>query len=224
MKRILIQTKYEYLSIRDRCRMGLVKYLEQVLNDLPEFNNPEILDIGCGSGVPTLWLAGKYSGTITAIDTDKQLLGFLEHKIQREKTSSKVEIKNVSFFDLATEPGCYDLILAEGFLNVVGFEMGFKRVMGKIKNGGYFIIHDEYKDHDSKIALIQKNNCKIVNSLLLDETIWWRDFYFQLEFEINKTENAHLRSLFINEINEIDQYKKNPSLFKSIYYVVSKSL
>jgi cyclopropane fatty-acyl-phospholipid synthase-like methyltransferase len=218
-----IKKEYEYFNIRDRCRMGLVKHLEQVLNDLPEFNNPEILDIGCGSGVPTLWLAGKYTGTITAIDTDKQLLGFLEHKIQRKKTSSKVETKNVSFFDLVTDPGCYDLILAEGFLNVVGFEMGFKRVIEKIKIGGYFIIHDEYKDNDSKIALIHKNNCKIVSSLLLDETIWWRDFYGQLEIEINKMENAHLKSLFINEKKEIDQYQKNPSLFKSIYYVVLKS-
>jgi len=218
-----IKKEYEYFTIRDRCRMRLIKYLEQVLNDLPECNNPKILDIGCGSGVPTLWLAEKYTGTITAIDTDKQLLGFLEHKIQRKKTSCKIETKNVSFFDLVTEPECYDLILAEGFLNVVGFEMGFKRVIEKIKNGGYFIIHDEYKDNDKKIALINKYNCKIVNSLLLDETIWWRDFYGQLEIEINKLENAHLRSLFINEINEIDQYKKNPSLFKSIYYVVLKS-
>lgn len=218
-----IKKKYEYFNIRDHCRMQLVQYLEQVLYDLPEFNNPKILDIGCGSGVPTLWLAEKYNGTITAIDTNKQLLGFLEHKIQRNKTSGKIETKNVSFFDLVTEPECYDLILAEGFLNVVGFEMGFKRVIEKIKIGGYFIIHDEYKDNDSKIALIHKNNCKIVNSLLLDETIWWRDFYGQLEIEINNMENAHLRSLFINEIKEIEQFKKNPSLFKSIYYVVLKS-
>jgi 2-polyprenyl-3-methyl-5-hydroxy-6-metoxy-1,4-benzoquinol methylase len=218
-----IKKKYEYFNVRDRCRMRLVKYLEQVLNDLPELNNPKILDIGCGSGVPTLWLAEKFIGTITAIDTDKQLLGFLEHKIQRKKTSGKIETKNVSFFDLITEPECYDLILAEGFLNVVGFEMGFKRVIEKIKIGGYFIIHDEYKDNDQKIALIHKNNCKIVNSLLLDETIWWRDFYGQLEIEINTIGDAHLRSLFINEIKEIDQYKKNPSLFKSIYYVVLKS-
>jgi 2-polyprenyl-3-methyl-5-hydroxy-6-metoxy-1,4-benzoquinol methylase len=218
-----IKKKYEYFNIRDRSRMQLVKYLEQVVSDLPEFINPKILVVGCGSGVPKLWLAEKYIGTITAIDTDKHLLGFLEHQIQRKKTSSKIETKNVSFFDLVTEPECYDLILAEGFLNVVGFEIGFKQVIEKIKIGGYFIIHDEYKDNDSKIALIHKNNCKIVNSLLLDETIWWRDFYGQLENEINKPENAHLRSLFINEINEIDQYKKNPSLFKSIYYIVLKS-
>lgn len=218
-----LKKKYEYFNVRDRCRMRLVKYLEQVLNNLPEFNNPKILDIGCGSGVPTLWLAEKYNGTITAIDTDKHLLGFLEAKVQRKKTSSKIETKNVSFFDLVTEPECYDLVLAEGFLNVVGFEMGFKRVIEKIKRGGYFIIHDEYKDNDSKIALIHKNNCKIVNSLPLDETIWWKDFYSLLESEINKPGNAHLKSLFVNEINEIDQYKKNPSLFKSIYYVILKS-
>jgi cyclopropane fatty-acyl-phospholipid synthase-like methyltransferase len=218
-----MKNKYEYFNIRDRCRMRLVKYLEQVLNNLPEFNNPKILDIGCGSGVPTLWLAEKYTGTITAIDTDKHLLDFLEHKIQRNNTSSRIETKNVSFFDLETDPEYYDLILAEGFLNVVGFEMGFKKVIATIKKNGYFIIHDEFKDKDEKNALILKNNCQIVSSLLLDETIWWRDFYGQLEIEINKPENAHLKSLFINEINEIDQYKKDPSLFKSIYYVVLKS-
>ena len=203
--------------------MQLVKYLEKVLNDLPEFNNPKILDIGCGSGVSTLWMDERYTGTIMAIDTNKDLLDFLEHKIKRKKTSSRIEIKNLSFFNLVTEPEYFDLILAEGFLNVVGFEMGFKKVIAKIKQKGYFIIHDEYKDHEKKIELIHKNNCKILSSLLLDETIWWRDFYYQLEIEINKLENAHLCSLFINEINEIDQYKKNPSLFRSIYYVVLKS-
>jgi len=218
-----IRIKYEYFGIRDLCRMRLVKYLEQMLYDLPEFSDPKMLDIGCGSGVPTLWLAEKYMGTITAIDTDKQLLDFLEHKIQGNKNSSRIETKNVSFFDLVTEPECFDLILAEGFLNVVGFEIGFERVIAKIKKTGYFIIHDEYKDNDKKIALIQNSNCTIVSTLLLDETIWWTDFYSQLEMEINKPENAHLRSLFVNEINEIDQYKKDPSLFKSIYYVVLKS-
>jgi len=218
-----IKNKYEYFNLRDRCRMQLVKYLEKVLNDLPEFNNPKILDIGCGSGVSTLWMDERYTGTIMAIDTNKDLLDFLEHKIKRKKTSSRIEIKNLSFFNLVTEPEYFDLILAEGFLNVVGFEMGFKKVIAKIKQKGYFIIHDEYKDHEKKIELIHKNNCKILSSLLLDETIWWRDFYYQLEIEINKLENAHLCSLFINEINEIDQYKKNPSLFRSIYYVVLKS-
>jgi len=218
-----VNHKYKYLGIRDRCRMGLVKYLEQSLYKLPEFDNPKILDIGCGSGVPTLWLAEKYKGTITAIDTDKNLLDFLKHKIKIKSTSSRIETQKVSFFDLETAPECFDLILAESFLNVVGFDVGFKKVIKKVKKNGYFIIHDEYKDDDKKIALIYENNCKIVSSLLLDETIWWQDFYGQLEKEINKPENAHLRNLFVNEINEIDQYKKNPSLFKSIYYVVIKS-
>jgi len=218
-----IKKKYEYFNIRDRCRMRLVKYLKQVLDNLPEFNNPKILDIGCGTGIPTLWLAKKYKGTIMAIDTNKHLLDFLEHKIQRKKPLSRIETKNVSFFDLVIEPEYFDLILAEGFLNVVGFELGFKTVIEKLKWGGYFIIHDEHKNHDKKNKLIQENNCKIVSSYLLDETIWWKYFYNQLDNEINKPENAHLKSLFINEINEIEQYKRNPSLFKSIYYVVLKS-
>lgn len=214
---------YDYLIIRDYCRMQLVGYLEQVLHDLPEFANPQILDIGCGSGVPTLLLAEKFRGKITAIDTDKQLLDFLEYKIERKNTLGSIETQHVSFFELVTEPECFDLILAEGFLNVVGFERGFSKVIEKVKQNGYFIIHDEYKDNDKKVALMHQHNCQLVSSLVLDETIWWRDFYCHLEKEINKPENARLRSLFSNEINEIDQYKKNPSLFKSTYYLVRKS-
>jgi cyclopropane fatty-acyl-phospholipid synthase-like methyltransferase len=217
-----IKKENEYFNIRDGCRIQLVKYLEKALKNLPEFDHPKILDIGCGTGVPTLWLAERYMGTITAIDTNKHQLDYLEQKIRRKKTSSRIETKNVSFFDLKAEPEGFDLILAEGFLNVVGFEIGFKSVVEKLKRGGCFIIHDEYKDHDQKNELIQKNNCKILSSLLLDETIWWRDFYCKLEIEINKPENAFLRVLFMNEINEINEYKKNPFLFKSIYYVVFK--
>lgn len=212
----------EYYKIKDYCRNGLVQHLEQVLNDRPKFNNPDILDIGCGSGVPTLWLAENFSGNITAIDIDSRAIDYLQQKINDRKLQNKIQTICQTFDEFKYQDNHYDIILAEGFLNVIGFEKGFELLIEKVKNGGYFIIHDEYKDNESKIELIHKNNCKIVKSLILGETIWWRDFYSQLEIEINKPDNHRLRDLFINELKEIEQYKKNPSLFKSIYYLILK--
>ena len=41
---------------------------------------PEILDIGCGTGVPTLLLAEKFNGHITATDSDTKSINRLEEK------------------------------------------------------------------------------------------------------------------------------------------------
>ncbi len=213
----------EYFKIRDYCRQGLIKHLENACNIIPRLSNYNILDIGCGTGVSTLWLAENFSGNITAIDNDFHAIEYLQQKIKERNLQHRIKTICISFDEFEYLDNQYDIILAEGFLNVVGFELGFERLIGKVKNRGYFIIHDEYNDNDTKIAIIQKNNCEIISTIYLDETIWWNDFYRQLEIEINNIVNDNLRSLFVNELNEIEQYKINSALFKSIYYVVLKS-
>jgi predicted TPR repeat methyltransferase len=54
------------LQIKDRCRRGLLKYTRKAFLSIPPVDNAEILDIGCGTGVPTL--------EITSLD--KALQGF----------------------------------------------------------------------------------------------------------------------------------------------------
>jgi len=65
----------EYYKIKDNCRAGLLKYLSQAVTLLPKINDPKVLDIWCGTGVPTIWLAENYGGAITANDTDQAAPG-----------------------------------------------------------------------------------------------------------------------------------------------------
>ena len=44
-----------YFEIKDNCRTGLLKYLERATATIPKIENPKLLDVGCGSGVPTLF-------------------------------------------------------------------------------------------------------------------------------------------------------------------------
>ena len=39
---------FRYFEIKEFCRKGLIKYLFEAV--LPEFENPQILDIGCENG------------------------------------------------------------------------------------------------------------------------------------------------------------------------------
>lgn len=118
---------------------------------IPKIEDPRILDIGCGTGVPTLWLAENFNGTITAIDTDKKSLDWLLEKIKDKNLDNQITILHISFFNLKTNPNYFDFILAEGFLNVVGFERGFLKIKEMLRNERYLVIHDEDKDHEKKL-------------------------------------------------------------------------
>ena len=212
----------EYYQIKDNCRTGLLKYLAEAVSLLPKVNNPRILDIGCGTGVPTIWLSENYDGTITAIDTDGNALEYLHAKIIDKKLENQITTCKISFFDLKTEPHSFDIILAEGFLNIIGFKEGLFGVMALLKEGGYFVIHDEYKDHEMKCDFIRGNDCDLAGTLFLDESVWWNDYYKQLEEGIESLDVIQKKDLFKAELNEIEFYKKDPSSFRSIYYVVRR--
>lgn len=212
----------DYYKIKDGARKGLLNYMAKVFSDVPTRENPVILDIGCGTGVPTIWLAENYGGNITAIDTDKDALEWLEAKIIENGLEDQILLKNISFFDLEAEPCSFDLVLAEGFLNVVGFERGFVRVIGLMKKGGYFVIHDEYSDHDVKCEFIRQQGCALIGSVLLDEKVWWDDYYGPLEERINSLDSGGKKHGFKSDLKEIELYKQDPLLFRSVYYIVRR--
>jgi ubiquinone/menaquinone biosynthesis C-methylase UbiE len=210
----------EYYQIKDKCREGLLKYLAEAVSLLPNINNPKILDIGCGTGVPTLWIAENYGGIITAIDTDKHALEWLQMKLADKKLEDYVNPVNISFFDLNTESDYFDIILAEGFLNIIGFKQGFAKVIRMIKKGGYILIHDEYKDHEMKCDFMRKKHCDIVGTVFLNESVWWNDYYRQLEEEISTLTISQINYLFEPDMKEIELYKLDPTPFQSIYYII----
>ena len=212
----------EYYQIKDKCRAGLLKYMAEALSLLPKNSNPEVLDIGCGTGVPTIWFTENYGGIVTAIDAEKSALDWLNEKVIDKKLENKITTINISFFDLKEELFYFDIILAEGFLNIIGFEPGFVRLVEMLKRGGYFVIHDEYKDHEKKCDFIRKNHCDLVGTVFLDESVWWNDYYKQLEEGIESLDVIQMKDLFKAELNEIELYKKDPSSFRSIYYVVRR--
>ncbi len=213
----------EYYEIKDKCRKGFLKYLEKAISIIPIIKNPQILDAGCGSGVPTLLIAEKYDGKITAIDPDKKSIAILRDKIKDFNLSNKVKLINSSLFDINDNSNQFDLIIAEGLLNVVGFNKGFLRIIELLKRKGFIIIHDELRYHNAKIEFIEKNDCKILDSFVLDEQIWWNDYYNCLEKEILSSSNKKFLKLFKSDLNEIESYKKDSSQYHSIYYVIERN-
>ena len=212
----------DYFEIKDNCRKGLLKYLEKAISVILINENATILDAGCGSGVPTLMIAEKFQNKITAVDTDTKSIDVLKEKIKGLNLSNRVTLSNSSFLDIEIMNNQYDLILAEGLLNVVGFQKGFLRILKLLKRKGFIIIHDEFQNQNEKIEFIKNNDCKILDSFVLDEQVWWNNYFKCLEKKISSISNKEFLKLFKSDLQEIRIFKKNPSRYKSTYYVIEK--
>lgn len=209
-------------EIKDICRKGLIKYLLKAVSLIPHIEKPLILDIGCGSGIPTLALADIYDGIIYAVDSDKTALTRLEEKIKSLNLSDKIITIHSSVFNIKFIEKKFDIVLAEGLLNEIGFKKGLSIINRNIKEKGYCIIHDEYSDHKNKIKIFKKNNYKLIDSFTLNEDIWWNDYCQCLEKKITSYNDKNISKLFKIELQEIQLYKKNPEKFRSIYYIIKK--
>ena len=216
-------SRHEYLKIRDNCRQGLLVYLAEAFSSIPPGGSPEILDIGCGTGVPAIWLAENTRGNIVALDNDRESLGWLEIKRSEKRMKGRITIVNCPFQDYDPGSRQFDLILAEGFFNVTGFYRTYPLALRLLKEGGHFIIHDDGEDCRGKMSFMASLGCTLINSFPVDEKAWWSDYYRQLNEEIRSPSNTHLADLFEKDRQQIDFYRKEPGLFRSMYYVIRKN-
>lgn len=210
-------------EIKDNCRQHLTKYLIQAISILPNKNNSLILDVGCGTGVPTLALSSEFENVIFAVDNNEANYKCLKEKIETLNLSNRIIPIQKSVFEMDFTENIFDIVIAEGLLNVIGFETGLSIVDKYVKENGYFIIHDEYKNHEEKLKLIQKHNYMVINSFVLDENIWWNEYYKHIEYQLLKIDRNVVVTIFSNELNEIELYKKQSDLFRSIYYILKKN-
>ena len=146
----------------------------------------------------------------------------LKEKVIELNLSNRITVVNCSLFDMKFEENLFDIILAEGLLNVVGFKKGFSILIKLLKRNGYFIIHDEFRNHTEKTEFIESNNCKVLDSFSLDEHVWWNDYFKCLEKELSSCKNKDFLELFKTELHDIELFKKDPSQFNSAYYVIEK--
>ena len=107
-------------------RKVFLKYLRKAFQLLPSLKNPCILDIGCGSGVPTLELATLSEGEIIGIDIDPFFLDIFKHRIEERNLSSRVKARNCSLFEIDYPDESFDLLWAEGSIAIIGFKKGLK--------------------------------------------------------------------------------------------------
>jgi SAM-dependent methyltransferase len=211
----------------DLLRKSLNKYTKKAFRMLPKLENPHILDIGCGTGVPTLELARLSKGRIMGIDIDQVSLDKLNEKIEEVGLADRVKTVKCSMSNIKFTDESFDVIWTEGAIFAIGFGKGLKEWRRLIKSNGFLVVHDEIGDIQKKLELIAICGYKLINYFIVSGDIWWDEYYCPLEKQIQK-----LRLEYQNDINaisildkeqqEVDEFKKNPKLNGSVFFVMVK--
>lgn len=216
-------------EIRDECRANLNKYTREAFEAIPTIKHPHILDLGCGTGVPTLEMAGLTDGKIVAVDANQESLDVFRKKIDILNLNNRISIIQNSVFNVALPEIHYDIILAEGILHIIGFEKGLRTFTRLLKSNGHFMIHDEASNKKRKLKVIAKYGYELVKFFILDEKIWWNEYYGFMEKKImdlekTYTDTSKSETLFKPLKHEIAIFRKDPKSCRSIYYVLKKRL
>jgi len=218
----------ELLQEVEELRANFITYTRKAFRMLPKLDRPRILDIGCGSGAPTIELARLSDGEIIGIDIDQSSLDELNRKVEEEGFPNRVKAEKLSLFDIDFPDESFDIIWSEGSITVIGFERGLKSWHRLLRPNGFMVIHDEVRNMSDRLSRIPSLGYRLVGYFSLPEHAWWTEFYRPLEKRLDDlrkkcgNDPEALKSLKKFQ-NEIDMVKSNPQMFASAFCIIQKS-
>jgi ubiquinone/menaquinone biosynthesis C-methylase UbiE len=212
---------------KEHIRKRLLKYTRKAYHMLPQIDKPRILDIGCGSGIPTLELARLGQGEVIGIDIDQHALDEFATKIVKSGLSARVKALNRSLINIDFPDGSFDIIWSEGSIYAIGFKEGLRKWKRFLKQDGFMVIHDEQGNVNEKLEQIAKCGYELLGYFILSKETWWKEYFAPLEKSITEAQTEYSNNLkVIEEIHqaqeELDTFKKNPERNSSVYFVLKR--
>lgn len=194
---------YEHLPRQGPGTRACAERALGLCSDLPEA--PTVLDLGCGVGGQTLYLADLTPGSILAIDNHAPSIERLQRSIDERGLSPRV---SAMVGDMAHPPlpnVRFDLIWSEGALYSVGLDVALRVCHDLLRPGGYLAFTDAIwrqanppaavkasfdMDYpamgwlNDDLALIQASGFDLAGHFTLPDEAWWDDFYTPMKARI----------------------------------------
>ena len=216
-----------FQASKDRVRERFNRFTRKAFEMLPELDRPFILDVGCGSGVPTMQLAEISNGQILALDINQDLINRLAVKIEKAGLSDRVKATCCSMFEMNFPQESFDIIWAEGSIHVIGFEAGLSGWRRFLKPKGFLVVHDERENINTKLGLIRSCGYDLVGYFELDEETWRDEYFSPLQKLIDEYRRSYAGdpqavAALDKEQQEIEVFRKDPARCRSVFFIMRR--
>lgn len=214
--------------------------------DLPPA--PAVLDLGCGVGAQTLYLAELTSGTIVALDNHAPSVARLNATLDERGLSPRVRTMVGDMARPAVPPESFDLIWSEGALYNIGIENALRICHGLLRPGGHLVFTDavwrrsdpppEIKasfDADyptmgrveDVVAAIGHCDFDLLGHFTLPDQAWWTDFYTPMQHRIEALRgkyagDAEALAILDQLAREPEMHRRNSDFYAYEFFVARR--
>jgi len=216
------------------------------LTGLPE--HPEILDVGCGTGKPTLVLAEMSKAMIIALDNHKPFIDALQRNANRSGYRDRIHSVVADMNSMSFPKEAFDVIWSEGAIFAIGFENALRAWRPLLRSEGYMAISELvwfkedapqevkafFKEHypDMKFyrdiyPMIESAGYRMIDYFQLPDESWWTDYYTPAEKKIaemrrNYQSNKDAQASLDEFQMEIEMHRKYSRYYGYGFYIMKK--
>ncbi len=173
----------ELLGIDD-LRRRFLEHTRSAFALLPAMPHPRILDVGCGSGLPTVQLARMADGEVVGIDTDAKALGAFNERVRARGLQHRVRGICVSLSDNEFPDASFGVIWGEGVFHLLDPVESFAECRRLLKAGGFLVMHETRACLENTSAEAARCGLRLFDEHALPPGFWWDAYGAPLEDRI----------------------------------------
>jgi len=174
----------------------------------------QILDLACGKGAVSIYLAKEFGCKVTGIDIMDEFIEIAKQKAIEYNVDHYCEFKVEDINRSVEHHSNYDIVILGAVGDVLGNPMDTLRKLARtIKNGAYILIDDAYAktEHDESyltkgkwLKIFEDLDCKLIDEIRVDEEENKSQLDEQILFLTKRVEE--LKKLYPDQHNLFDEY------------------
>lgn len=208
----------------------------------------DILDMGCGTGVPTLVLAKNTSANIVALDNYVPFLDLLKKRAEADGFGERIRVIEGDMSKPEFDGDSFDLIWSEGAIACAGFEHGLTLWRPLLRDHGCVAVTDlcwfsanpptEIREYltgfypgmmsvNDCLPAVERSGYRLIEHFTLPDESWRMEYFRPLEAELARQRELHRddpAALGLMEMlqTEIVMYRKYFQHYGYAFFIAQK--
>ncbi len=175
-------------------------------NQSPNFNNKNVLDIGCGWGSMVVDIANQGADFVMGVDINCNLINFAQEHVK----NSYKDIKNRISFECVdlrnfNNQNLFDIIISkDAFEHIMDLQSMLKEMSQRLKEGGKIylgfgpLFHSPYGDHDRRKRILKPLG---ILGKLITKLPWGHLFFSKKIIKLYNNNNKEITSFKNLQLN-----------------------